>query len=332
LAPAVQYFVCAENAVFLVVINAAGLAAAHNNSLITGDPYPAKRVVQSWLSYVTDVVTVNAQRCRTILVGTHRDTAEQNKTAAQDLACLEKLCDELRHSYPASSLEPQALFVNSLDRKESRSALWRAVQNCAEQILNGQQIPIFIDSCVQTIQAHAADPSTAKWCTFDELLAMPMMNALNRDQQRSAYAALRKMGYIITLPSGIIILKPQWFAAAASVTLSPNAGDNDGDALALHISTDRDHPGLIRHNGLRTQLVDMQQVIRQHFSQSKDAESLAACGDPLTEATEVNHLIEFLRAIDIVLADPLEEVRNSLFHGFACVVCCWNACLPCSYL
>ena len=298
LAPAVQFFVSAENTVFLVVIRGAGLDQEFVGASTSGSLCEGETVARSWLSYVSDQVFSHHQGCRTVLVATHRDTAEKNKTSHQDLKRLVELCAELQATYPSAQLSGEPLFINALDRKEGRSALWSRVQAAAAWLLKGQMVPKFINTCSDVMEQYTTNLSSAQWCSYTEFLQLPMVKDLTRDQRSSAFASLRKMGYIIQLPNGTIIMKPQWFAAAASLTLSPPKGPNDGDAPLLHIQTDPNNPGFVTDNSLKKQILSL----------TADFKELEWSDDAKTRDDQVSKLVEFLAYIETVIPDPLGRV------------------------
>jgi len=300
LAPAVQFFVSAENSVFLVVINGAGLHQDFDQAATSGNTCEAEKVARSWLSYVSDQVFSRHQSCRSILVATHRDTAEKNKTFDQDSKRLAELCLELQAAYPAAKLRTEPVFINALDRKEGRSTLWSRVLGGAAWLLKGQMVPKFINTCSDFMEQYTSISSTAQWCSYEEFVALPMVKDLTRDQRSSAFASLRKMGYVILLPNGTIIMKPQWFAAAASLTLSPPKGPNDGDAPLLHIQTDPNNPGFVTDGSLKKQILSLTAGFKE----------LEWSDDAKTRDDQVSKLVEFLAYIETVIPDPLERVGS----------------------
>jgi len=302
LAPAVQFFVSAENTVFLVVINGAGLDQESIQAEASGVPSNSKKIARSWLSYVSDQVKNYRQRCISILVATHRDTAEKNKTFPRDRKRLVELCVELQAAYPDANLETEPLFVNALNRKEGRSALWSRMRGGASWLLKDQMVPKFINACGDFMEKYIEDPSKPQWCSYDEFVQLPMVKDLTRDQRSSALASLRKMGYIILLPNGTIIMKPQWFAAAASLTLSPPPGPNDGNVAPLHIQTDPQNPGFITGAGLKKQMLSL----------TADLKEMEWSSDAKTRDDQVSKLVEFLADIGIILRDPLDQVSLPL--------------------
>ena len=304
LAPAVQFFVAAENTVFLAVIKGAGLYMQCTRAKASGVPSDAQSMARSWLSYVTDVVSADHQSCRSILVATHRDKAEQDKTLEQDTQALNELCLELQAAYPRARLSSQPLFVNALDRKHGRPTLWASVQLAADELLRGQTVPKFINACGDFMETYVQDPSTPKWCNYQEFLQLPMVKDLTLNQQGSAFASLRKMGYIIELPNGTIIMKPRWFAAAATVTLSPRGCASDV-AEALYIHTDPRSPGFITDHGLKEQLLRL----------TTGTEELEYSRDMNIRAIEVDKLVQFLAEIGILIRDPVAKVLHHASCG-----------------
>mgnify|MGYP007080245848 CR=1 FL=1 len=101
----------------------------------------------------------------------------------------------------------------------------------------------------------------------------------------------------LTLPSvDAVILKPRWFAAAASITLSPPPNpDTDGSTRTLTIITESDRPGYITRGALCDRLMDVKD---EAWS---DLEWPADEGERRDQA---NQLVDFLLDIGIVLADP----------------------------
>jgi len=302
LAPAVQFFVSAENTVFLVVIRGSGLEKESTEAAASGGLCEAEKVARSWLSYVSDQVFSHHQSCRTVLLATHRDTAKKHKTFDQDSKRLAELCLELQAAYPSAQLSSEPLFINALDRKEGRSALWSRVQAAAAWLLKGQMVPKFINTCSDVMEQYTTNLSSAQWCSYTEFLQLPMVKDLTRDQRSSAFASLRKMGYIIQLPNGTIIMKPQWFAAAASLTLSPPKGPNDGDAPLLHIQTDPNNPGFVTDGSLKKQIMSLTAGFKE----------LEWSDDAKTRDDQVSKLVEFLADIEILIPDPLERVCRSV--------------------
>jgi len=295
LAPAVQFFVSAENTVFLVVINGAGLDRECIQAEASGVPSNSKKIARSWLSYVSDLVRNQHQRCISILVSTHRDTAQKNKTFDEDNKRLIELCVELQAAYPDAKVASKPLFVNALNRKEGRSALWSTVRAGAAWLMQRQMVPKFINACGDFMEKYIQDTSKPQWCSYDEFMELPMVKDLTRDQRSSALASLRKMGYIIQLPNGTIIMKPQWFAVAASLTLSPSQGPNDGNVPPLHIETDRQNPGFITGTGLKEQMLRLTAGLKE-MEWSSDAK---------TRDDQVSKLVEFLADIGIILLDQV---------------------------
>lgn len=287
-----------------MVINGAGLDAATSQAKEDGEIPAAKRVAQSWLSDIADVVSMTYQACRTILVATHLDKAMQDGTFHNDHKCLVGLCEELSAAYPRTFLNLVPLFINALDRVDGRTALWTAVCAEAHTLLDQQMVPKFINSCADFMDAYAVDVSKPKWSTQEEVFQLSMMRELTQDQQRSAFASLRKMGYIIQLPSRTIIMKPQWFAAAASVTLSPAPGDNDGSAISLHIPTNPKQPGFIFEDHLQGELLQLTENLPE-MQWPVDPNPAVQKDKRLKEASK---LIEFLADLNILVKDPRVKV------------------------
>jgi len=314
LAPAVQFFVSAENTVFLVVIRGSGLDGEFVEASPSGSLCEAEKTARRWLSYVSDQVFARHQSCRTVLVATHRDTAEKDKTFYKDSKRLKELCAKLQSAYPSAQLSDEPLFINALDRKDGRSSLWSRVQAGAAGLLKGQMVPKFINTCSDFMEQYAKHFSNGQWCSYEEFIQLPMVKDLTQEQQSSALASLRKMGYIIKLPNGTIIMKPQWFAAAASLTLSPPKGPNDGDAPLLHIQTDPKNPGFVTDGSLKMQILIL----------TSDFKELEWSSDAKTRDDQVSKLVEFLADIEILIPDPLERVGGctQAVHRYAVAASC----------
>jgi len=173
-------------------------------------------------------------------------------------------------------------------------------------------VPKFINACGDFMEKYIQDPSKPQWCSYDEFVQLPVVKDLTRDQRSSAFASLRKMGYIIQLPNGAIIMKPQWFATAASLTLSPPPGPHDGNVAPWHILTDPRNPGFITGGGLK----------RQMLSLTADMKDMEWSSDAKTRDDQVSRLVEFLADIGIILRDPLDQVSLPLapehFLAHAC--------------
>ena len=127
---------------------------------------------------------------------------------------------------------------------------------------------------------------------------MSLFHGLKANQVLSAIASLSKQGYIIELPSGHIILKPSWFAAAASITLSPPPNKkSDGLTNTVQLRTpDSTKPGYIMRDGLRQQLLAIK---HQHW-----LKYLLWSEDEGAAAREADQLIDFLCDISVVLVNP----------------------------
>ena len=205
---------------------------------------------------------------------------------------------ELQVAYPRAQLSVEPLFINSLSRNKGRSELWSRVLGGADLLLKGQMVPKFISACSDFMEHYVTNSHTAQWCSYKEFVQLPVVKDLTRDQRSSAFASLRKMGYIIQLPNGIIIMKPQWFAAAASLALSPPKGPNDGDAPLLHIEADPQNPGFIADGGLKKQILSL----------TAGFPELQWSDDAKTRDDQVSKLVEFLADIEVLIKDPLEQV------------------------
>jgi len=294
LAPAVQFFVSGENTVFLIIIKGAGLHVAMQQAEIEGKQCQAQLVAQRWLSYIADVVRANNQRGEALLIATHRDEALLKGTVGADLAKLQKMCRTLASSYQhAVTLQPEPLFVDALDLTEDRTAVRKSIQDAATAMLEQAPVPKFINTCNDWMEEHAKDPNSAKWTTKEEFKQMPLFSGLKDNQIASGIASLNKLGYIIELPSGHIILKPSWFAAAVSITLSPPPSETDGLTKTVHLNTNPSRPGYIMLNALCSQLLEV-----------RDWKQLQWSADEATALKEARQLVEFLCDIGVVLKDP----------------------------
>jgi len=296
LAPAVQFFVSGENSVFLIIIKGAGLHDVMQRAETEGKQCQAQLVAQRWLSYIADVVRANNQRGKALLIATHRDEAVN-----ADLARLQKLCRKLASSYQhAVTLQPEPLFVDALNLTEDRTAVRKRIQQAAAAMLQQARVPKFINTCNDWMEEHAKDPNSAKWTTKEEFKQMPLFSGLKDNQIASGIASLNKLGYIIELPSGHIILKPSWFAAAASITLSPPPSETDGLTKTVHLNTNPSRPGYIMLDALCSQLREV-----------TDWKQLQWSADEATALKEARQLVEFLCDIGVVLKDPY-QVQVSL--------------------
>jgi len=282
--------------VFLIIINGAGLHAAMQQAEIEGKPCQAKLVAQRWLSYIADVVRVNNQCGRALLIATHLDEAKRNGTVDADRIKLLELCQQLMTSYQhAVTLQPVPLFIDALNLTDDRTAVWTRVQLAATAMLQQARVPKFINTCNDWMEEHAKDPNSAKWTTKERFKQMSLFNGLKDNQIASGIASLNKLGYIIELPSGHIILKPSWFAAAASITLSPPPSETDGLTKTVHLKTDRVKPGYIMLNALCSQLLEV-----------KDWKQLQWSVNAAAARKEARQLVEFLCDIGVVLKDPYQ--------------------------
>jgi len=133
------------------------------------------------------------------------------------------------------------------------------------------------------------DPTASRWVFKPDWPVLPMCRALDFDEIESVFAWLRKLGYIIELPStDYVILKPSWFAAAASITLSPPPAPTEPGVLI----TDPKQPGYIMRRALCKQLRGVQQWKELDWSQ-----------DDKKAAEEADLLVNLLHAIGLVLYD-----------------------------
>jgi len=294
LAPAVQFFVAGENTVFLIIIKGAGLHDVMRQAEIEGKQCQAQLVAQRWLSYIADVVRANNQRGEALLIATHLDEAQANGTVDADRIKLRELCRHLANSYRHSvTLQTMPLFVDALNLTDDRSLVWSRIQQAAAAMLQQARVPKFINTCNDWMGEHANDPSSAKWTTKESFKRMPLFDGLKASQITSGIASLNKLGYIIELPSGHIILKPSWFAAAASITLSPPPSETDRLTKTVHLKTDRSKPGYIMLDALCSQLLEV-----------RDWKQLQWSVNAATARKEAHQLVEFLCDIGVVLVDP----------------------------
>jgi len=266
----------------------------------------AQLLARAWLSYIADVQSEYHQQGRVILIGTHLDKAASAipSTYHADLKCLQRLCSLLKTEFQGSvTLHPQPLFIDTLDLSTSRSTVWHEVDIAASSMLHGQVVPKFINNCSDWMERHAADVSSQKWTTREEFKSMTLFKDLKPDQVASAMASLRKLGYIIELPSDHIVLKPSWFAAAASITLSPPPCPREQLTNSVHIHTDPARPGYIMLRALCDRLQEISSWTEFNWS-----------ADPCLASKEAHAVVTFLYEIGVVLIDPTDALVCTSAH------------------
>jgi len=308
MAPAVQFFVSGESTVFLVVVRGQGLHAETVQAAAAGTQCQAHKVARSWLSYITDVVSSNDQQGSVILIGTHFDKAAKSKpsTVEADQKCLIDLCAFLKTEFQDSIiLHHEPLFIDALDLSTGRSSVWSQIDAAASTMLQGQVVPKFINTCTEWMDRHAKNSVSEKWTTKERFLQMPLFRDLKANQVLSAVASLRKLGYIIELPSGHIILKPSWFAAAASITLSPEPSQTDGLTNTVQIATNLKRPGYIMRRALCDRLRSVTSWAELQWSD-----------DRKTAIAEADQLVSFLCEIGMVLIDPDQTPVRAVPFGY----------------
>jgi len=300
MAAAVRFFVSAENTVFLILIKGQGLDKdmAKARAKSPPDTCESEKVTLSWLSYIKEVVTIHNQEGRVMLIGTHRDSAQDRGSYSMDLAALEAVYSSLvRHESPHLKFAPCPLFIDTLDLHLDQASVWSAIEVEAFQLLRDQRVPKYINACSDEMELYSKDAAAPKYGSRDEFLGMHVFRGLHKDQLVSAYASLLKLGYIIALPSGDpIILKPRWFAAAASITLSPEPNpENDGNIRTVTITTDPDRPGYITRGALCDRLMEVKDEAWSHLEWPVNEDEARI---------QANQLVDFLLDIGIVLVDP----------------------------
>jgi len=319
MAPAVQFFVSGESTVFLVVVRGQGLHAEMVQAATAGTQCQAHKVARSWLSYITDVVSSNDQQGRVILIGTHLDKAVTAKpnTLEADQKCLVELCASLQMEFQnAITLDSQPLFIDALDLSAGRSSVWAHIDASASAMLQSQVVPKFINTCTEWMEQHAKQRISEKWATKERFLHMPLFRDLKANQVLSAVASLRKLGYIIELPSGHIILKPSWFAAAASITLSPEPSKTDGLTNTVQIVTNPNRPGYIMRQALSDRLRSVTSWTELQWSDHAK-----------TAIAEADQLVSFLCEIGMVLVDPDQTPARLRYAAVGLLAASLNVCI-----
>jgi len=324
MAAAVRFFVSAENTVFLILIKGQGLRRQMDQAETEHEVCESEKVAVSWLSYIQEMVAIHRQEGRVILIGTHRDRSHSEGSWDDDSRSLWKLHHKLslkqsRHL----SLSPFPLFIDTLALQNDRPAVWRAIECAALELLRDQRVPKYINACSDEMELYGNNAAAPKYCSKDAFLGMHVFRGLHKDQLLSAFASLRKLGYIIALPSGDpIILKPRWFAAAASITLSPEPNpETDGKTRTVTIITARKRPGYITRGALCDQLINVKAEAWSHLEWPVNEDEARI---------QANQLVDFLLDIGIVLVDPasvsssaaaLAQVTST--DTFACSSCLW---------
>lgn len=278
LAPAVQFFLSAENMIVLLVFDAKRALDEELSLSRKSGETRSEQILRRWLSMVCDLVTANrlSSSCRTILVGTHIDKCKRK--AEQVEQDLDRLVKQLQQDYIAAGLQLKMVLVHALIVEDVHDRVWREIFTVADELLKDVLVPKYMNELPFQLSKYCSSDQAQLYMDekeFTSLLTTPAFGSLSVAQSTRALGALRRTGYVLQLDNGTVFPDPQYFASAV-------------------------------HAVMNEKLIPDSTIVEGRTTRASLSKALMVCpklSKPPQDITEARQLVQFFIDVDVCLPD-----------------------------